>query len=395
MSVFDTSVQVFLAPVLKYLKDETVTEIMINGHETIFIERFGLIEKADVKFEDEASLMAAVRNISQFVGRPIDPEHPFLDARLPDGSRIHAVVAPISRQGTTVAIRKFSKKKLELKDLIAKGALTPDAGRFIDVCLYLKKNLIVSGGTGSGKTTLLNVIASRCDPEQRILVLEDSAELKIANGHVVYMEARPADEYGKGLVTLRDLIKSSLRMRPDRVIVGEVRGGEALDLISSMNTGHSGSMGTVHSNNPKECLTRLETLALMTEAEVPVQAVRAQVAAAIQIVVQLSRMADGSRKMTHISEGLGMDLQGNYKTNDIYLFEQTGKDKDGRVIGVMNPTGNLPTFMREIEVNHLPFPKEMFSKKLTPEQAKAQQEAVAKSNAAGNGGGNGGGTKAA
>jgi pilus assembly protein CpaF len=175
-------------------------------------------------------------------------------------------------------------------------------------------------------------------------------------------------------------------MRPDRVIVGEVRGGEAMDLISSMNTGHSGSMGTVHSNNPKECLTRLETLALMTDAEVPVQAVRAQVAAAINIVIQLSRMSDGSRKMTHISEGLGMDLQGNYKTSDIYLFEQTGKDKDGKVIGVMNPTGNIPTFMREIEVNHLPFPKEMFSKRLTPEQAKALQQQVANAANGGNGG---------
>jgi pilus assembly protein CpaF len=377
MSVFDTSVQVFLNPVIQYLRDESVTEIMINGHNTIFIERRGLIEKTDAKFEDEAALMAAVRNISQFVGRPIDDAHPFLDARLPDGSRIHAVVHPVSRQGTTVAIRKFSKNKLELKDLIGRGALTTDAGRFLDVCLALKKNTIVSGGTGSGKTTLLNILASRCAPDQRILVLEDSAELKIYNGHVVYMEARPADEYGKGLVTLRDLVKSSLRMRPDRVIVGEVRGGEAMDLISSMNTGHSGSMGTVHSNNPKECLTRLETLALMTDAEVPVQAVRAQVAAAINIVVQLSRMSDGSRKVTHISEGLGMDVNSNYQVNDIYVFEQTGRDKDGRVLGVLNPTGNLPSFMREIEVNHLPFPKEMFSKRMTVEQANALQQQIA------------------
>ena len=366
MSVFETSVQVFLAPVLQFLKDDSVTEIMINGPDTIFIERRGFIEKTSAKFEDANSLMAAVRNISQFVGRPIDEERPFLDARLPDGSRIHAVVPPIARNGTTIAIRKFSKTKLSLKDLIDKGALTADAARFLDVCLYLKKNIMVSGGTGSGKTTILGILASRCLPEQRILVLEDSAELKIHNTHVVFMEARPADEFGKGIVTLRDLVKSSLRMRPDRVIVGEVRGGEALDLISSMNTGHSGSMGTVHSNNPRECLTRLETLALMTDAEVPVQAVRAQVAAAINIVIQLSRIADGSRKITHISEGLGMDLRGNYLTNDIYLYEQTGRDKDGRIIGALNPTGNLPSFMREIEVNHLPFPKEMFGKRITP-----------------------------
>lgn len=363
MSVWEASVQAFLAPVLPFLKDDSVTEIMINGPKEIFIERAGKTERTNVVFEDDASVLAAVRNISQFVGRPIDDEHPFLDARLPDGSRIHAVVHPIARGGTTIAIRKFSKTKLELKDLIAKGALTAEAARFIDVCLYLKKNMIISGGTGSGKTTILGIMAGRCAPDQRILVLEDSAELKIHNNHVVFMEARPADEYGKGEVTLRQLVKSSLRMRPDRVIIGEVRGGEALDLINSMNTGHSGSMGTVHANNPRECLVRLETLCMMTDADVPVQAVRAQVAAAINIVVQLSRMQDGSRKITHISEGLGMDLQGNYLTQDIYLFEQTGRDQSGKVLGSLNPTGKIPSFMREIEVNHLPFPKELFTKK--------------------------------
>jgi len=363
MSVFETSVQVFLAPVLQYLKDDSVTEIMINGPKTIFIERRGMIEKVDTKFEDENSLMAAVRNISQFVGRPIDDDHPFLDARLPDGSRIHAVVAPIARTGTTVCIRKFSKEKLTLKDLISKGALTPDAARFIDVCLYLKKNIMISGGTGSGKTTILGIMASRCLPNQRMIVLEDSSELKIYNDHVVFFEARPANEYGKGLVTLRDLVKSSLRLRPDRVIVGEVRGPEALDLISSMNTGHSGSMGTVHANNPRECLVRLETLALMGGSEVPVAAIRAQVASAINILIQLSRMQDGSRKMTHISEGLGMDLQANYQTQDIYVFEQTGRDKDGKVLGDLKPTGKLPSFMREIEVNHLPFTRDMLVRK--------------------------------
>lgn len=362
MSVFEASVQAFLAPILPFLKDDTVTEIMINGPDTIFIERKGLVEKVNVKFDDEGALLAAVRNISQFVGRPIDDDHPFLDARLPDGSRIHAVVAPIARNGTTVAIRKFSKDKLTLKDIIAKGALTTDAARFLDVCVYLKKNMIVSGGTGTGKTTILGIMAGRCVPTQRVLVLEDSSELKIHNEHVVYMEARPANEYGKGLVTLRDLVKSSLRLRPDRVIVGEVRSAEALDLINSMNTGHSGSMGTVHSNNPRECLTRLETLALMSESEVPVAAIRAQVASAINIILQLARMSDGSRKVTHISECLGMDVHANYKTQDIYLFEQTGRDKDGKVLGELRPTGNIPTFMREIEVNHLPFTRDMLTK---------------------------------
>ncbi len=363
MSVFESSIQVFLKPVLPFLLDDSVSEIMINGPDSIFIERAGFVTKTEARFEDANALMAAVRNIAQFVGRPIDEERPFLDARLPDGSRIHAVIPPIARNGTTVAIRKFSKTKMQLKDLIEKKAITPEAARFLDVCLYLKKNIIVSGGTGSGKTTILGILASRCMPDQRIVVLEDSAELKVNNQHVVFFEARPADEFGKGLVTLRDLVKSSLRLRPDRVIVGEVRGGEALDLISSMNTGHSGSMGTVHSNNPRESLTRLETLCMMTEAEVPVQAIRAQVASAVNLVIQLSRIADGSRKVTHISEGIGMDLQGNYQVNDLFLFEQTGRAADGKIIGTLNPTGNLPSFMKEIEVNHLPFPKELFQKR--------------------------------
>lgn len=362
MSVFDSSIQVFLKPVWDFIQDESVTEIMINGHESIFIERKGFVEKTDVKFDDANALMAAVRNISQFVGRPISEDRPFLDARLPDGSRIHAVVPPIAKNGTTVAIRKFSKERLGMKDLVSRESITKDAARFVDVCIYLKKNLIVSGGTGSGKTTILNILASRVAPNHRMLVIEDSSELRIHNEHVVYFEARPADEYGKGEVSLRELVKSSLRLRPDRVIVGEVRSGEALDLISSMNTGHSGSMGTVHSNSPRECLVRMETLCLMNDIEVPIQAIRAQVASGLQIIIQLSRMQDGSRKITHISEVLGMDLQGNYQTQDIYLFEQTGRNENGHVLGELRPTGNIPTFMREIEVNGLPFSKEQFTK---------------------------------
>ncbi len=359
MSVFTASVQVFLKPVWQFIDDPSVTEIMINGHDTVYIERAGKIEKTTAKFDDANSLMAAVRNISQFVGRPIDDDHPFLDARLPDGSRIHAVVPPIARNGTTVCIRKFSKDKLQLKDLISRGSLTPAAARFIDVCIYLKKNIMISGGTGCGKTTILNILAGRVTPGDRMVILEDSSELKIDNEHVVYFEARPADEYGKGLVTLRDLVKSSLRLRPDRVIVGEVRGGEALDLLSSMNTGHSGSMGTVHSNSPKECLTRLETLALMNDTEVPVSAIRAQVASAIHIVIQLNRLSDGQRKTTAITECTGMDLNGTYQTNPIFLFEQSGRTPEGKVLGSLKPTGNLPTFMREIEVNHLPFDRQI------------------------------------
>ncbi len=369
MSVFESTIQAFLSPVLEYIKDDSITEIMINGPSQIFIERGGSIERVDAKFEDENSLMAAVRNISQFVGRPIDNDHPFLDARLPDGSRIHAVVPPVARSGTTVCIRKFSREKLSLKDLIVRGSLNTDAARFLDVCLYLKKNMIVAGGTGCGKTTVLNILCSRVSPAQRMVALEDSSELKISHDHILYFETRPPNELGKGAVSLRDLVRSSLRLRPDRIIIGEVRGGEALDLIASMNTGHSGSMATVHANSPRETLVRLETLSLMNDTEVPISAVRAQVASAIQVVIQLSRMQDGSRKFTHITEVLGMDLKGAYNTQDLYTFEQLGRDKEGRVVGELKPCGIVPTFMREIETNRLPFSREMFGKPKRPEAA--------------------------
>jgi pilus assembly protein CpaF len=358
--VFEATIRNFLTPVNNYLEDEGITEIMINGPNNIYIERKGLLEKTDASFADENALQAAVRNIAQYVGRPIDAENLTLDARLPDGSRIHAVIPPGARNGTTVAIRKFFKVKLTLKDLIKFGAISLDAARFIDVCVYLAKNIIVSGGTGSGKTTLLSAVASRIAAEQRILVIEDSSELQINQEHVVYFETQPKNEDGKGGVTIRDLLRSALRLRPDRVIVGEVRGAEALDLISAMNTGHGGSMGTVHANNPTETLVRLETLAMMAEGNVPGAAIKAQVGAAINIIICTGRMHDGSRKITHISEVLGIDDLGRYKTMDIYRFVQKGKDEGGKILGEMLPTGYVPTFYDEIQRNNIPFSKEKF-----------------------------------
>src|SRR6185437_11875309 len=333
-----------------------------NGPEEIFVERNGVLEKTDARFHDEQALQAAVRNIAQFVGRRIDDENPILDARLPDGSRVAAVLPPLSRRGTTLSIRKFSKTSPTFIDLIQRGSITKDAARFLDICVFLAKNVLVSGGTGSGKTTFLNVLGGRIPGTQRLLIIEDSSELKIKTNHVVYFETRPADEMGKGEITMRDLLRSDLRLRPDRIVVGEVRGPEALDLITAMNTGHGGSMGTVHANTPYDSLIRLETLAMMGESTIPTQALRRQIAAAVHVVVQIKRMADGTRKLTHISEVLpDTDAQGRYMLQDIYRFIQKGKTAEGKIVGELVATGYVPSFISEIEVNRLPFGREKFA----------------------------------
>jgi pilus assembly protein CpaF len=361
-SVFEDSIATFLSPIVGFLADDSVSEVMINGPEEIFVERRGLIERTDAKFRDEQSLIAAVRNIAQFVGRTIDGDNPVLDARLPDGSRICAVLPPCSRKGTTLSIRKFSKGNPSFVDLINRGSITKEAARFLDVCIFLAKNTIISGGTGSGKTTLLNVLGSRIPSTQRVLIVEDSSELKINTDHVVFFETKHGDENGKGAVTIRDLIKAALRLRPDRIVVGEVRGAEALDLISAMNTGHGGSMGTAHANTPYDALVRLETLAMMGDSNVPPAAIRRQIAAAIHIVVQIKRLGDGSRKVTHISEVIPeVDEFGRYMIRDLFRFIQRGRTPEGKIVGEFIAVGNLPTFMNEIETNRLPFTRAMFT----------------------------------
>lgn len=377
-SVFEDSIGTFLAPVQEYLKDDTVSEVMINGPHEIFIERRGLIEKTNAKFIDEQALQAAVRNIAQFVGRRIDEDHPILDARLPDGSRIAAVLPPCARQGTTMSIRKFSKSNPTFVDLVQKETITKDAARFLDVCIYLAKNMIISGGTGSGKTTLLNVLGSRIPPQQRILIIEDSSELKIKTEHAVFFETKHGDELGHGAVTIRDLIRSALRLRPDRIVVGEVRGAEALDLITAMNTGHGGSMGTAHANTPYDALVRLETLAMMGDTNVPPAAIRRQISSAINVVVQIKRMSDGTRKVTHISEVIPeLDAQDRYQLSPIYQFIQRGRTQDGKIVGELVATGNLPTFMSEIETNRLPFPRDKFTPPEWYQHLKAGEKEVA------------------
>jgi pilus assembly protein CpaF len=362
MSILEETVGTFLGAIKTYLEDDSVSEVLVNGPHEIFVEKKGLLYKTDAKFHDEQSLQAAVRNIAQYVGRRVDETNPFLDARLPDGSRVAAVLPPCARKGTTLAIRKFSKSNPSFVDLINNGSISKDAARFLDICVYLAKNVLVTGGTGSGKTTLLNVLGSRIPATQRVLIVEDASEVKIVTDHVVSFETRGPNKDGEGAVTIRDLLRAALRLRPDRVVVGEVRGSEALDLITAMNTGHGGSMGTIHANTPYDSLVRLETLALMGDATVPPLAIRRQIASAIHILVQIKRMADGTRKVTHVTEvNPEIDEHGKYLMQDIFKFIQRGKTPDGKIVGEMVATGYIPSFMNEIELNRLPFPRDRFT----------------------------------
>jgi pilus assembly protein CpaF len=360
-SVFQDAIANLLSPIGDLLKDPTVSEIMINGPFEIFIERKGLVYRVPNKFSDDESLMASMRAVAQSVGRIIDSDNPRLDARLPDGSRIAVVLPPMAKGGVTVAIRKFSEDKLGLKDLISFGSLSPDGARFLDCCMYLGKNTLVSGGTGSGKTTMLNVLGGRMPKTQRLLIIEDAAELQIKAEHVVRFETRKANpDRGIKEITIRDLMESALRLRPDRIIVGEVRGPEALDLLNAMSTGHDGSMGTVHANSPDGACTRIETLCLMGETKVPPDTIKKMVGDTIQLIVQCSRYHDGGRRTSHISEVLGIDVNGRYIVKDIFRWVQTGKEADGKLIGEMVPTGYIPSFFEDFIANKLPFPKTNF-----------------------------------
>lgn len=361
-TVFENSIKNFLGPVWPLLQDEKVTEVMINRHDEIWVEIKGKIQKTDAKFKDEDALRSAVNNIAQSVGRRITDEEPRLDARLPNGFRVHAVIPPCARKGTTIAIRKFSTVQFTFKDYINIGAMTADAAQFLDICMKLGKNVLVSGGTGSGKTTLLSVLSNRIPKGQRVLVIEDSSELKVEYEHVIFFETQQPDEAGKGEVTIRDLLKSALRLRPDRIIVGEVRGAEALELIQAMNTGHKGCMGTIHANSAEDALVRLEALAQGGDSQLSEKALRHQIASAIDIVVQISRYADGSRRLGSISEVLGFDKDGNYNVVPIFQIPRLIKQPDGRLKGEIEATGTPPTFMGEIEDNQIPFARAKFTK---------------------------------
>ena len=362
-SVFDSAIKNFFAPIWELLQDESVTEVMINSADEIWVEKKGKVEKTQARFPDEDSLRAAANNIAQSVDRRIDDENPRLDARLPNGYRLHAVIPPCSRKGTTMAIRKFSKVQFTFQDLIRLGSLSVDMAQFIDVSVKLGKNMLVSGGTGSGKTTLLSMICNRIPKGQRIIVIEDSSELQIEYEHVVFFETRMANEEGVGAVSIEDLLKSSLRLRPDRIIVGEVRGGEALDLIQAMNTGHKGCFGTVHANTAQSALVRLQALAQGADSKLSEKALTQQIGSAVDLIVQTSRYQDGVRRIASITEVLGKDERENYITKDIYFLSKLQKKPDGSFQGMAEPTGILPSYMSEIEDNKLPFSRQKFSKK--------------------------------
>jgi pilus assembly protein CpaF len=342
------SLKSFLLPIWDYVLDDAVTEIMINGENEIYIEKKGTLIRTDRVFNRD-KLNAAVLNIAQYVGRRVSEDEPYLDARLPDGSRVAILLPPCSRKGAAISIRKFAKEALTLEKLLSYGSMSREMATFLQAVVKLKKNIIISGGTSSGKTSLLNVVSSLIPAEERILTIEDSAELQLMQDHVLPMETKPPDKKGRGQVTIRDLVKASLRMRPDRIVVGEIRGGEALDLLQAMNTGHSGSMATVHASSPRQALTRLETLALFSGIEIPIHALREQVSTAIDIVIQASRLPDHSRRVTHISEIGELDINGKYTTTDLFKFERQGME-DGKIIGSHIWSGSSPSFLSEMEL---------------------------------------------
>lgn len=360
INVFRDTIKQNLAPVWKYLEDKSVSEILINAYNEVFVERRGKLERVPEAFQDEDTLLAAINSIAQSVGRRISVEEPRLDARLPDGSRFAAVIPPCSRKGSTLSIRKFTNSKISFADYIKLGALTEDGARFLDICMYLGKNIIVSGGTGSGKTTLLGLMCARIPKGYRVLVIEDASELQIEYEHVVFFETKQADQFGKGEVTIKDLLRSALRLRPDRIIVGEVRSSEAIELINAMNTGHNGSMGTVHANTPEDAIVRLEALAQSGEGKISEKALRQQVASAINIIIQVTRFSDGSRKVSHISELRGCNPDGTYNVVPIFEIQNMKRRPDGTLEGKLEPTGEIPTFMQDIIDNNLPFPQSKF-----------------------------------
>ena len=348
-----------LGPLEPLLKDDTITEIMVNGPKKIFVEKLGKLTLTDVKFQDDQHLMNIIERILTPLGRRIDESSPLVDARLADGSRVNAIIPPLSLVGPAVTIRKFSKKPFSVENLIAFGTMDERMAQFLRACVKARINILVSGGTGSGKTTTLNVLSSFIPNTDRIVTIEDAVELRLQQEHVVTLESRPANLEGKGAITIRDLVRNALRMRPDRIIVGEVRSGEALDMLQAMNTGHDGSLTTAHANTPRDALSRLETMVLMSGLDLPVRAIREQVSSAIDLVLQQSRIRDGSRKVTYITEV--QKMEGNtITTQDIFHYVQTGFDSDGKSVGHFESTGLQPGFLEKFAMNGVELPENFF-----------------------------------
>lgn len=351
-----------LGPLEDLLSDDTVTEIMVNARDQIYIEKSGKPQLSKVNFSSERQMMNVIERIVTPLGRRVDEKQPYVDARLADGSRVHVIIPPLALRGPTITIRKFPKKRITEKDLIQFGSMTPEIADFLRACVEAKLNIVVSGGTGSGKTTLLNVLSSFIPASERIITVEDAAELQLGQDHVVRLESRPKNIEGEGEVSIRDLVKCCLRMRPDRIVVGECRDGAALDMLQAMNTGHSGSLTTVHSNNPRECIARLETLVMMSGISMPAKAIKDQIASAVGLIIQQSRLTDGSRKVTYITEVQGMS--GDVVTlQDIFIFKQESLDKNRKVIGQYVPMGFVPKFVEEMEAKGMKISRKLFQPK--------------------------------
>jgi len=348
-------------PIEPLLRDPTVTEVMVNRPDQVYCERFGKLELTDIQFRDYEHIRHVIDKIVTPLGRRVDESSPMVDARLPDGSRVNAIVPPLSLNGPVLTIRKFSVDPYTVEDLIGFGTITQGMAAFLAACVKVKLNIIVSGGSGAGKTTLLNVLSSFIPEGERVVTVEDAAELKLHQPHVVRLESRPPNIEGRGEVKIRDLVRNCLRMRPDRIVVGEVRGGEALDMLQAMNTGHEGSISTIHSNSPRDALARMETMVMMSGMELPSRAIREQIAAAIHLIVQIARLSDGSRKVASVSEVQGME--GNVIVlQDLFTFQQKGVGEGGKVLGTMQATGMVPRFIDRFTAAGVRLPNEIFKR---------------------------------
>ncbi|MBN1265077.1 MAG: CpaF family protein [Anaerolineales bacterium] len=341
------------------LNDQTITEIMINRYDSIYIERSGQIKKTDIRLRDEEAVIRLINQIIIPLGRRIDRNNPTVDARLPDGSRVNAVIPPAAIDGANVTIRKFPADRIQMEDLLSYNSLSEHMVQFLKACVVSRLNIVISGGTGSGKTTLLNILSEFIPAEERIVTIEDSAELQLHQDHVLRLESVKPDIHGEGEVSIRHLVRNALRMRPDRIVVGEVRGGETLDMLQAMNTGHDGSLTTTHANSPRDAISRLETLTLMSGFDLPLRVIREQIASAVDLIVQVARMRDGSRKVTSITEILGMEGD-IIVMNEIFKFEESGLDKDNKVEGEFAPTGMRPIFEPRLNMAGFSLPPEMF-----------------------------------
>ncbi len=346
-------------PITPFLKDPNVSEIMVNGANSIYVESKGKLVKTSSYFRDEDHVLQVIEKIVSPLGRRIDESSPMVDARLPDGSRVNAIIPPLALNGPTITIRKFPQDRLKIEDLVQFGTLSENMAQFLQACVQARLNIFISGGTGSGKTTLLNVLSTFIPHDERIVTIEDAAELQLSQDHVISLETRPPNIEGRGSISIRDLVRNSLRMRPDRIVIGEVRSAEALDMLQAMNTGHDGSLATGHANSPRDMLSRLETMVLMAGMDLPVRAIREQISGAIDLIIQQTRLKDGTRKITHISEVVGMEGD-TITLQDIFVYKQTGTTPDGKIVGHFVSTGIRPSCIDKIKSYNIEIPTEWF-----------------------------------